>query len=74
MRDYTFNIPVNRNQDGSFAVSQESFKGFYLSYSPDDQRFHVSRNSDGTEVVARFRGNLKGWHNMLYYIKERIKR
>ena len=66
-------FPIQKHENGLISVLQHKIKDYVLSYNPDDNRFHISKQNDYTSI-ATFASNKKGYANATYWIKARVKK
>ena len=65
---------VRRNSE-EYALDQGEHYDLAFSYNPDDECFyiHSAGTTDGTNVLARFAANSKGWANAVAYARRKAQ-
>lgn len=51
-------------------VNQGKENNLFISFNPDDSRFYVSKNENGTNVLGTFAGNQKGFANAIQFARK----
>jgi len=61
--------PIQRHPNGKISVNQHIINSLEISYNPDDNRFHVSKEKD-LASIRTFANNKKGYANALYWMRK----